>query len=307
MRASAWIFGRVLRTGFVAALALAAGLCQAASSRYCDPPGRLSAEQQDKLFRLAAVIKTELEGSGARLALIARSGLDLARFDQRYSHAGISLKANPESAWAVRQLYYSCDEQLPRLFDQGISAFLLGTDQPGLGYVSVLLLPPAESQRLERTALDRSQALQLLGATYSANAYAFSQRYQNCNQWVAELIASAWGETGGGTQPRAEAQRWLQVQGYAPTVIDVGWRALMWAGALIPWIHSDDHPGEDLAALRYRVSMPASIEAFVRQHVAGAKRIEFCHDSRRIVVRRGWTPIAEGCVPGEGDTVVALD
>jgi hypothetical protein len=25
------------------------------------------------------------------------------------------------------------------------------------------------------------------------------------------------------------------------------------------------------------------------------------------VVRRGWEPIAEGCVPGERDTVIALD
>jgi hypothetical protein len=26
-----------------------------------------------------------------------------------------------------------------------------------------------------------------------------------------------------------------------------------------------------------------------------------------VVVRRGWEPLADGCVPGAGDTVVALD
>jgi hypothetical protein len=39
----------------------------------------------------------------------------------------------------------------------------------------------------------------------------------------------------------------------------------------------------------------------------GARRIEFCHANRRIVVREGWTPIADGCVPQPGDRVVALD
>jgi hypothetical protein len=41
--------------------------------------------------------------------------------------------------------------------------------------------------------------------------------------------------------------------------------------------------------------------------VPGARRIEFCHANRRIVIREGWEPIAQGCVPGDTDTVIALD
>jgi len=92
-----------------------------------------------------------------------------------------------------------------------------------------------------------------------------------------------------------------------PSVIDVGWRPLMWATALAPWLHNDDHPPEDQARNIYRVSMPASIEAFVQAQLPGAARLEFCHSGRRVVVHRGWTPIADGCVPGEDDTVVVLD
>jgi hypothetical protein len=283
------------------------GVCHA-SMRFCDRPLALSAEQKDKLFRLGGVIKTELENSGQRIALMSRSGLDLGRFGQRYSHAGFSLKASQDTPWAVRQLYYACDEQRPRIYDQGVSGFLLGTDDPAIGYVSVVFLPEAEADKLERAALDNRQALALLGGTYSANAYAFGLQYQNCNQWVAEMLAAAWGSDPAtdSEKARANAQRWLKDQAYEPTVFEVG-RWLMTAGAFVPYLHSRDHPNADIEQLRYRISMPASIEAFIRQTVPGAKRVEFCHNEEQIVIRHGWTQIAEGCQAGEQDTVVRFD
>ena len=63
---------------------------------------------------------------------------------------------------------------------------------------------PAECRSaLERAARDNRQALSLLGATYSANAYPFSLQYQNCNQWVAEMLAAAWGALAAATTARA--------------------------------------------------------------------------------------------------------
>jgi len=296
-----------------ALVALGPGAARAGVMRYCDEPAPLSAAQQDRLLRFGSIVKTELERSGASVALIARSGLDLRRFGQRYSHAGVSLRASPETPWAVRQLYFDCDERRPRLFDQGMAAFVMGGDEPALGYVSVLLLPPQPAAALERTAMQDARALELLGARYSANAYPYSLRYQNCNQWVAELLASAWrddsaaGAPGEATDRRSRAQSWLLREGYEPTVFDVGWRALMWLGAFIPWVHDDDHPAEDVGQQIYRVSMPASIEAFVQRRVPGATRLEFCHSDTRVVVRRGWEPIAEGCQAGAQDTVIALE
>jgi hypothetical protein len=285
------------------------GPAEAGVFRYCDPPSELDATQQDTILRFGAVIKSTLEQSGHSLALVARSGLDLSRFQMRYSHAGISLRANPNGPWSVRQLYYDCDERKPRIFDQGIAGFVVGAGDPSIGYFSVVLLPGAETE-VERIVQDNRQALRLLGGTYSANAYPFALRYQNCNQWVAELLAVAWG--GLSDLPpehdlRAESQRWLRAQAYAPTRFDVGNPILMWLGGVLPWLHRDDHPQDDLDAWRFQVSMPASIDAFARTKVPGARRIEFCHANRRIVVREGWEPIAEGCMPGSTDTVIALD
>ncbi len=278
----------------------------ATSSRFCTPEPELNAQQQDKLLRVAAVIKDELDRSGAFVALIARSGLDLRRIQQRYSHAGISLRASPETPWAVRQLYYACDEQRPLIFDQGLTAFLMGNDDPQRGFVSITLMPTAAATALEQAALDRRLALSLLGGRYSANAHAFSSGYQNCNQWVAELFAYAWGRPADDRPPRDAAQQWLQAQGYEPSAIAVGHGLLRLAASLAPWLHEDDHPEADLAAGRYRISMPASLQAFVLQREPQARRLEFCHTPRHVLMRRDGPPLGERCEPQDGDTVVSL-
>lgn len=288
---------------------LALGTAQAGTLRYCDTPAKMSAAQQDRLLRVAGILKVELERSGSRAALIARSGLNLRWFDMRYSHAGISLAGNSDAPWAVRQLYFSCDEQAPRLFDQGLPAFLLGTENPDLGYISLVTLPERAAAPLEPLALDNRAALSLLGATYSANAYPYSLKYQNCNQWVAEMLGLAWGGAAGESTepPRAAAQGWLQAQGYRGAVFALGVRPVTWLTGLSPWLNRDDHPEEELAQARFVVSMPESIEAFVRSRVPGAERLELCHTERHVLLRRGWQPLADGCVPEDGDTVIALD
>jgi len=274
------------------------------SLNYCQGQAEPSAATQDRLIQVAGVVKTELERSGQRVAIVARSGLALQRFDHRYSHAGISLKASPTIPWSVRQLYYACDEKRPRIFDQGMSGFVMGALDPAEGYVSIVLLPPDAAHALEQSALDDTQVLRLLGATYSANAYAFGQLYQNCNQWLAELMAHAWGSLAPDGDARAQAQDWLRDQHYQPSTFYLGWGPLAWLAGLLPWLHTDDHPAHNIESAQYQVSMPASIDAFVQKQWPESTRIELCYTPQHIVVRRGWEPIASGCTPGTDDSVV---
>ncbi|MFO1338663.1 MAG: DUF2145 domain-containing protein [Burkholderiaceae bacterium] len=277
------------------------------SSRFCDAPPTLSVAQQDKLLRFAAAIKDELDRSGEPVALVARTGLDLDRFGIHYTHAGISLRDSPELPWAVRQLYFACDEGRPRIFDQGVTGFALGTYDPARGHVSMVFLPPAEAASLAQAALDKRRTLGLLGATYSANAYPFSLRYQNCNQWVAEMLAGAWGLADDSDAPRAAAQAWLRNAGYEPGTVTLASRPWLWLAALIPWLHNDDHPAEWLDRATYRVSLPSSIEAFVQARLPGARRVEVCHTEHQIVVHPGWAPLPASCEAGPGDRVIPLD
>ncbi|OYU45681.1 MAG: hypothetical protein CFE44_06235 [Burkholderiales bacterium PBB4] len=290
----------------VAGLALRMAPTWAGSLNYCDGGTEPTAAVQDRLLRVAAITKAELAKADAPVALVARSGLALHRLGQRYSHAGVSLRNSPNTPWSVRQLYYACDEQRPRIFDQGISGFVMGANDLNEGYVSMVFVPADASALLERTALDAHSALALLGATYSANAYAFSTLYQNCNQWLAELLATAWGQLSSPADARGLAQDWLARQDYAPTELNIGWQPLMWLARHLRWLHSDDHPPTDLEAARFRVSMPESIEAFVRQRYPQATRVELCYTTTRVVVHHGWSPIPEGCVPGAGDEVTLV-
>lgn len=296
--------GRRLRTAALGlALAAAAATAPAAVLPYCEPPPERDAAQHDTLLRLTALVRQELQSSGAGAALIARSGLDLQRFGARYSHAGISLAAGPVAPWSVRQLFFDCDERRSRLFDQGLAGFLLGQHAPGAGYVSLVLLPQRAAAPLAAAALDDGLALALLGARYSANAYPWSTRYQNCNQWVAELMAAAWGGLRGPGPLRERAQEWLRAAAYRPSPMALRPRALLFAAPFVPWVQVDDHPEEALRAGVFEVSMPAALEDLARALEPQARRIELCHTAGRIVLRRGWTPLPEGCVPEAGDEV----
>jgi hypothetical protein len=95
----------------VRALLAGRGLCAARAAchatpldslQFCGRASPLTARQQDRLLRVAAILKDELEASGASVALVARSGLDLQRFRVRYSHAGVSLKSSANAHWSVR-------------------------------------------------------------------------------------------------------------------------------------------------------------------------------------------------------------
>ncbi|MES2072611.1 MAG: DUF2145 domain-containing protein [Pseudomonadota bacterium] len=299
---------------FVFATALLAGAAQAqpgssstsTSSAFCDRTQQLTAGQQDRSLQFAAAVRDELNVRGDSTALISRSGLDLSRFHIRYSHAAVSWR-DDRGGWSARQLYYACDEERPRIYDQGIPGFVTGIDDTSLAYVSIVSLPAAEASALRRASMDAPTALHLLAASYSANSYPFSTRYQNCNQWVMEMLAVAWGDLADGEGLRGRAQHWLQEANYAPEPVEVGSHALMFASLFVPLLHLGDHPEDDRLAMRLKVSLPSTVEAFVRERVPGSERIEVCHDDRQIVVHRGWTPIADGCKPGEGDRVIAFD
>ncbi|XLZ68096.1 DUF2145 domain-containing protein [Massilia sp. SR12] len=288
----------------VAGLALGASIsggAQAGGMLLCERPAQVSATEQDRALRFAAVVKDELERSGATAAVVARAGLDLARFGLRYSHAGIALKSNPNSPWSVRQLYYACDDQRPRIFDQGMAGFVLGAEAAAQGHLSLVLLPDEQDAALARAALDQRTPLALLAGEYSANAYAYSTRYQNCNQWLVELLASAWG----GAVQRADAQDWLRARGYQAEPVNVG-RLLVIAAHFVPLVHVADHPDEDLMAHTMRVSMPSSIEQFVRRELPQARRLELCYNASHIVIRRGWQPMGAGCEARDGDELVVF-
>ncbi|MGL4190155.1 MAG: DUF2145 domain-containing protein [Sphaerotilus sulfidivorans] len=96
-----------------------------------------------RMLMLAERVRSTLESSGRRVALVSRAGLDLDRIGHRFSHAGFSVRASADGPWSVRQLYYACEEGRSRLFDQGLAGFLAGAERPE----SVFTIPTALKMR----------------------------------------------------------------------------------------------------------------------------------------------------------------
>ena len=279
---------------------------QVSAARFCDRPQVQDARQQDRILRFAAVVRQELEASGEEIALISRSGIDLREprhpvLAQRLDHQGRRRCSLVGTAALLRLRRRPAATVRP-----GVAGFLFNGDEPAVGYVSIVLLPHEPALALRRAALDRQRALRLLAGRYSANAYPFSTRYQNCNQWVVEMMAAAWGELADGDDLRERAQAWLAASGYSPAPVDLDSHPLKFAATFMPLVHLDDHPADARYGLAFQVSLPTDIEIFVRQRMPQARRIELCHDESRVVIREGWRPIAEGCRPEDGDRVIPL-
>jgi len=285
---------------------IAGGQAHANSLMFCDQNISLTADQQNRILLFSSKIKDLLENSGNKVAIISRSGIDLDRFNIRYSHSGISLKDSKNTSWSVRQLYYGCKESKPSIYDQGLSGYLMDHENASSQYVSIVLIPPPMEDLVEQAALDKQISLKLLGTDYSANAYPFSTAFQNCNQWVMELLAHALGTLDRHGDLRLVAQNWLKAQNYQPTDIDIKHAYMMWGSHFLPLIHNSDHPAENIEKKLYQVSMPASVEAFVKATVPGASRLELCLNKHTMVVHYGWDSIREHCQPGADDEVVPL-
>ena len=308
-----WLVHRLWTAITACAATVAFAPAQAESLSWCNRQTEYPAPVQDRLLQVAAVLRAELDAayriSGQQVALVARSGQALELLGHRYSHAGLSLQGNTQTPWAVRQLYFACDEQRPRLFDEGLARFVTGNHNPSLGHLLLLLPPPEAATPLVNTALNDTVALELLSPHYSANAHAWSTAYQNCNQWVAELLATAWAPAPPppGLDARTRAQAQLRAQGYQPSVIRTPGLPMALGAAFWPGFHTTDHPTNDLSAGQFQVSMPKALADWVMQQWPSTQSIEVCHTEHHLLLRRNGQPLSTTCDAQTNDEVVKFN
>jgi hypothetical protein len=286
---------------------VATGTAHAASLAACSPTPAHSAPVQDRLLQVATLLRQTLQSSGGTVALVARSGQALGAIGHRYSHAALALRHNPQGPWAVRQLYFDCDALRPRVFDQGLSGFVGGTHAPDHGFLHLLLLPPDAQAPLEQAALHDPLALALLGNGYSANAHAWGTTFQNCNQWVAEMMGTAWSQPRLPQPTRQTAQAALRELGYTPSTIAAHWPPIALGAAVLPWFHTRDHPPADVAEGRFVVSMPSAMADWAQRLWPASQSLEVCHTANHAVLRRNGPPLPDSCEPGPHDTVFPLE
>jgi len=240
-------------TGFLSALLIAGG---ALAGQSCEPRQPKPAEIRAGL-ELAQKVHLHLEANGARAAVIARVGRDLSEYGLRYSHIGLALRDGERRRWRVLHLLNHCGRADSDLYEQGLGNFFL---DDLFRFEALVLLPSVELQARLVEAVAQGAARGLHQPAYSLIAHPYSARYQNSNQWLLELVASAAAGTGSG---RAAAQAQLARTDFEPSVLYLP--PLRRLGARLFSVNTqfDDHSMEEWSSSRYKIVSAESVLSYL--------------------------------------------
>jgi hypothetical protein len=217
-----------LATAFVLLWALALAPVVSHAGRPCEarPP---SAESLQRGLQLAAETRDALIAAKAEVAVIARAGQDLRKYNLTYSHAAFVVRDHPDGDWTVIHLLNHCGTPESGLFTEGLGMFYM--DDP-FRYEALL-------------------------------AYPFNDASQNSNQWVLEMLAVALSSAD--IRSRANAHLYLKRTGYEPSTIHLDALTRLGAAATRQNINFDDHPFGKRMAGRIETATVESLLRFLLQ------------------------------------------
>lgn len=239
----------------------------AAAGTACEPKNN-DATTFVKSMQLAEKVRKALDDSGAEVALIARVGQDLSKYNLRYSHMAFVWRDHPKGRWLVVHELNQCGTAQSSLFDQGLGNFFM---DDLFAYESSIMIPGAASQKRIAAVLMSTTPGRLHGARYNMLSYAFSTTYQNSNQWVLETYAAAMSELS--IDDRSKAQSWLRLAGYKPIAVHVSTAARLGGRMFKANIAFDDHPFDRRMAGQIDTVTVESVMRFVKERDPEAREI----------------------------------
>lgn len=240
----------------IACLCFCIALTSAASAGQGCSDKPFQADSVRKGLELALKTRARLEQSGAQVALIGRVGADLSEHGLRYSHMGFVWRDHPAGRWYVIHELNTCGTGNSGIFDEGLGNFFL--DDP-FAYEALILIPSSEVQEKLVKALSGNAPGQMHSSDYSMIANPFSTRYQNSNQWLLEVMASALTAV----VIREQAQTWLKQNGYVPSTLRISQSKRLGAKLFAANVKFDDHTSEEWLAARYNVVTVDSVKVFL--------------------------------------------
>lgn len=254
-----------MKAALITAALLACFAAPAQAGRSCEEQPVTQKSFTDAL-KAGQVLQSTLDASGADVALVARQGQDLSKFRLKYTHAGLAFRAAPGQPWRIYELLNKCGSADSELWVDGLANFFL--DDPFSYDALVMTPPPQVAVRLKEALADPATLHRLHELKYNMVAYPFSTRYQNSNQWVLEVMASAQASDIR-VRTREQAQAWLKMTGYQPTEMKLGPLTRLGGRMFKANIAFDDHPSELRYSDRINVVTVDSILAFMQARQEG--------------------------------------
>ena len=216
--------------------------------------------------RTAQALDEEFRRSGTRVVVLARAGQDLSKYGLRYSHLGWAYRTDA-GPWRVVHKLNECGTAESKVFRQGLGEFFL---DDLWRFKATWAVPTADVQaRLLPVLSSNAQASAMHHRAYSMVSYAWSQKYQQSNQWALETMAVAMEP--GTIRSREQAQAWLRFKGYEPTTLRLGPLTRLGGRITAANIAFDDHPSDKRYAGRIEtVTVDSALAWLQRAQLAGA-------------------------------------
>lgn len=218
--------------------------------------------------RTAKALDTEFQKNGTQVVLLARQGQDLSKYDLKYSHYGWAYKT-PAGPWRVAHKLNECGTAGGHVYRQGLGEFFL---DDMWRYEAGIQVPTPAVQQALLTFLTAPSVLRLQSEPYSMVSYAWGIKYQQSNQWATETLAAAMDPIA--IQNRAQAQAWLQAQGYEPGSLIIRAFSRLGGRMTAANIAFDDHPNDKRYASRIETVTVDSVTQWLqRTQMAAAVRL----------------------------------
>jgi hypothetical protein len=201
-------------------------------------------------LQLGEQVRDQLERSGASMAFVARIGLNLSEFNQRFTHMGVALRDHVRNRWQVVHLFNPCGKSQSEIMVQPLEKFY---EVDLYEYEAMAVVPSQSRQALLRSGfLNPVSAKALHAPAYNMIAHPFDTRFQNSNQWILEMIALGLDERQS-VSNRTQAQAWLKTQAYEPGAIRISNLRRTGARLFSPHVSFADHTQEEYDNQRYLV------------------------------------------------------
>ena len=207
-------------------------------------------------LQLGEQMRDQLERSGASMAFVARIGLNLSEYNQRFTHMGVAVRDHVRNRWQVLHLFNPCGKSQSEIMAQPLEKFY---EVELFEYEAMALVPSqARQAQLRNVFLNPVRAKALHAPAYNMISHPFNTRFQNSNQWILEMIAMGLDDAQS-VSNRTQAQAWLKAQAYEPGAIRIPNLKRTGARLFSSHISFADHTQEEYENQRYLVVTVDSI------------------------------------------------
>lgn len=205
-------------------------------------------------------LKQQLNSQPESVVVLVRQGQDMSGRNLTWSHAGYAMR-QPDDSWRVYHNLNTCGTAESSLYVQGLYEFLADD----LVNQQIAILRPRPKIVAALQALLRSPIkLNLFHSPrYNLIAWPFSGPRQNSNGWLLEVFARA---NDGTIWSRDDARRWLQRQGYQPSIVSVSAVERLGAKLFAPNVFTDDQPESLLQEGKVGLNSGDSVIHFIARY-----------------------------------------